>query len=153
MHRTLALLPGQTMETPATAGTAVMVFVQLAFESFTDVVNLIETLFYQQLAGLQRTLAATANQHNRCILPRRPEADATEHDLAYLGDEVGGVYRPFRRVNPRYMDAAGRMPNEQVFHAGAYINQHRSLVVADNFRLLLIRINHWRWLWIISDYW
>ena len=40
----LALFPGQAIETPATDGAAMVMIVELAFETMHDIVNVLETM-------------------------------------------------------------------------------------------------------------
>jgi hypothetical protein len=52
------------METPATQGATVMIFVPVSFKAFIHMQYIPETCFQQNLTGLTRSLATAADQDN-----------------------------------------------------------------------------------------
>jgi hypothetical protein len=116
------------MIAPATRSTAVVLLVQFALEAFIYIIDVYKPFFYQQLAGLQRTLPTTTDKYDGGIAAMLLQADASQQNLAYLGHELG-IDDPVRFVNPGDMDTSLWMTDKQVFHAGPDIDQNSALVL------------------------
>jgi hypothetical protein len=127
----LALLPGKPMKAPTVNGRTMVMIVQMAFKTFRDVIDLPHPSRYQRFAGIERANPAAADQYHR----RRPPGPA-KHRLAYLLHELG-IYLPVGLIDPRNMDRTGRMPDEQIFHIGAHVDEHRVRVFLKKLECLL----------------
>src|SRR5512134_622094 len=110
-----ALLPRQPFEAPAGPGAAVVLLVELAFEAVQHVPHFREAGFLERAAGVERAVAAAADEDDRAVDARR---------LLYVRDEIR-VHFPVRAVVPRHEDRARRMPHEQVLHLAAAIDEDR----------------------------
>jgi hypothetical protein len=119
----LALLPGQSAETPTPNTGAVMMDIQVALEPLGNIINFAKSIGYQELACLQRTLSATAYKDcGRTISAAIDSTHPTEQQLPDLLDEMR-VDVPLRLIDPGYVDGSGRMADKEIFHVGAHIDQ------------------------------
>ena len=91
-----------------------MLLIKLAFEAVQHVVDFGEAGLFQCAAGVERTVAAAADQHYRTI-------DAG--GFFYMCHKIG-INVPVRPVVPRNVNCACRMTDEQVFHLAAAVDEH-----------------------------
>ncbi len=111
------------METPTTDTVAMMLAIELSLKSLSDVIDLLKSIFYQKLTGLQRAFAAAAYKHNRGTAEIAVRAtDPPQHQLPDL-DHKMRIDLPLRFIDPGDMDRAGGVTYEQIFHIGAHIDQ------------------------------
>ena len=92
-----------------------MLVVERAFEAVEDVVDLGEAGLLEREPGIDRAMAAAADQHDRPVHAR---------DLLHLADEMR-IDFPVGAVVPRDVLRAHRMADEQVLHLAAAIDEHR----------------------------
>ena len=65
-----------------------VVIIELAFETFEHVIDTRKAVTHQRLAGIERALAATADQHHRRALDVAVAAGAAQQQAAHLGDAL-----------------------------------------------------------------
>jgi hypothetical protein len=107
----------------------VVIVVERAFETFQHVDHLREAGRLQRLAGIDRAIAAAADEQHR---PRQVALDHPRH----LGGELR-VDLPIRRLLPGDMLGADRMADVHVLDFGPAIDQHGLRVACRN------RGRHW----------
>ena len=103
---------------------AVMAVVERPLESVEHVVDVGEAGLLQREAGVERAVAAAADQHDRAI---------HAGDLLHLADEVR-VDFPVGAVVPRDVVRADRVADEEVLHLAAAVDEDRRRIVVEELR-------------------
>src|SRR3989338_932156 len=109
------LRPRQAFEAPAVVRVAMVVFVEVAFESVRNIIDIMQTGFFQRLSRFRRAAPGTADEHDGAI-------DAG--GLAHMRNEHR-VDLPVRAVHPGDMDGAARMADKHVLHLAAHVDEYR----------------------------
>ncbi len=122
-----ALLPGQSVESPAAFRAAVMIFVKLTFETVQHVVDLGKAGCLERVAGVERAVAAATDQYHRTI-------DAG--GFFDVRDKIG-IDVPVRAVVPRDVYRAGWVADEQVLHLAAAVDEYGIGSLVQHFVSLL----------------
>jgi len=118
-----ALLPRQPFVAPPGPGSPVMVLVEFALESVQHVVDFGEACFFERAAGIERAVAAAADQNDGAIDTGR---------FLYMCDKIR-VDFPIRAVVPRHQDRARGMTHEQVLHLAAAVDEDGIRILPEKF--------------------
>jgi len=106
-------------------------FVEVAFESFVDVVDIGDAGLDQHLTGFFGTLAAAAYQnHRRAAVVAFYHA--AKHEFANIGDKMR-IHHPIGFIDPGHMHRAFGVADEQVFHAGANVDEQGARILLADF--------------------
>ena len=105
------LFPGQIVETPSTKAAAMMLVVQLALEAFIDVIDIFETFFDEQIAGLLGALTTSADKYYGGATLLSNTYHTAQYELTYLGGEVR-IDHPVRLVYPGDVYGSLRVTHE-----------------------------------------
>ena len=111
----LALLPRQLMESPTANFASLMVLVELTFESFIDVHNMLKASRKQCFARFMRALTTATYQYDRCATFVIRADNAAKKEFAHFGDELW-VNIPVRLINLGYLYGAFWVADEQELH-------------------------------------
>ncbi len=95
--------------------------VERALEAVQHVVDVGEARLFQRDAGVERAVAAAADQHDRAVHAR---------DLLHLADEMR-VDLPVGTVVPGDVMRADRMTDEEVLHLAAAVDEDRRRIVVE----------------------
>src|SRR5687768_17233072 len=111
----LTLFPRQAVKSPSGPAPAVVLFVELSLESVQHVVDLGESRSLERMAGIERAVAAAANQHYGAVNAR---------SFSHVSDEIG-IDVPVRAIVPGDVDRARRMTDKQELHLAAAVDENR----------------------------
>ncbi len=100
-----------------------MIVVELALESVKHVEDLGKTSGLKRVTGVERAIAAPANDDYRAVDAGR---------FFDMGDEMR-VYVPVGAVIPCHMDGSHWVANEQIFHFAAAIHEYRIRILFEKF--------------------
>ncbi len=106
-----------------------MMVVKFALETMQDVIDARKASCFKGVAGIYRTVATTADQHERTIMHMTGE-------LFDFADEVR-INVPVRTVVPGHMQGACRMADEEKFHFAAAVDEQGLGIFGAKTRQLL----------------
>jgi hypothetical protein len=128
-HQGSALLPGQAFEAPAVHRAAMVVVVEFAFEAVQHVVHAGEAGGFERVAGIDRAVAAAADQHHGAVV-------GVAGEFLHFADEMR-IDLPVGAVVPGHMQRPRRMADEEEFHLAAAIDEQRLGIVVQNLAVSL----------------
>ena len=133
----LALLPREPVEPPASERAAMMLIVEIAFEPLAHMIYPLHSGFDQRLTCFQGAFSAAADEYYRCAAASFLVAyRSSEHVLSYVRDEMW-IDGPVGLVDPGNVDRALGVPDKQILHCRADVDQDGTGIVAQQVPRLL----------------
>ncbi len=106
------LFPGQACKAPTGYCVAVVLAIEWAFESITNVIDPTESSVNQCLSRILRTLPAAADENNGWTVLLLND---TGHKFLYLGNKAG-IHLPVGFILPGNVNGISRMTDQKKFH-------------------------------------
>ena len=99
-----------------------MAVVEFALKTVRDIVNMLETMLDQQLAGLFRPVAAAADQQHRNTVVLGGLDHPAQDELAHFAFKIR-IDDKVRLIDPGYVERTAGMSDKQILHIRTHVDK------------------------------